>query len=69
MVGGEITKFEKKTTKKGDPFANLKLVYGLNEWSVKFWKEALQEYEPILSLGNTIWWRARRTSGMTSSQS
>ena len=54
VVGGEITKLEKKTTKKGDPFANMKVVYGLNEWSVKLWKEALREYEPILSIGNTI---------------
>jgi DNA polymerase III alpha subunit len=54
IVGGEITKVEKKTTKKGSPFANVTIVFELNEWRIKFWKEALQTYEEMLHPGNTV---------------
>jgi DNA polymerase-3 subunit alpha len=54
IVGGEITKVEKKTTKRGDPFANVTLIFELNEYRVKFWKEALAEYEDVLVVGNAI---------------
>ena len=54
IVGGEIIKVEKKTTKRGDPFANITLIFELNEYRVKFWKEALAEYEEMLVVGNAI---------------
>jgi DNA polymerase-3 subunit alpha len=54
VIGGEISNIEKKTTKKGDPFANVTLIFELNEWRVKFWKQALEEFEPDLVPGNTI---------------
>ena len=54
IVGGEVTKVEKKTTKKGDPFANVTLVFEMNEWRIKFWKEALNKFDDLLHEGNTI---------------
>jgi DNA polymerase-3 subunit alpha len=54
IVGGEITKFEKKLTKKGSPFANVTLVFEMNEWRVKFWSESLAQYEHMLEVGNAI---------------
>jgi len=54
IVGGEITKVEKKQTKKGDPFANVTIIFEMNEWRVKFWKEALLTYEEILKPGNAV---------------
>lgn len=54
IVGGEITKVERKQTKKGDPFANVTLVFEMNEWRVKFWKEALRRYGDLLVEGTTI---------------
>jgi DNA polymerase III alpha subunit len=54
IIGGEITKVERKTTKKGSPFANVTIVFELNEWRVKFWKEALEEYGHMLTPGNTV---------------
>ena len=54
IVGGEITKVEKKTTKRGDPFANVTIVFEMNEWRCKFWREALSRYDDLLHEGNTI---------------
>ena len=54
IIGGEITKVDKKLTKRGDPFANVTIIFELNEWRVKFWKEALAEYEDILKPGNAV---------------
>ena len=54
IVGGEIQKVERKQTKKGSPYANVTLVFELNEYSVKFWKEALLEYEDLLKIGNLV---------------
>jgi DNA polymerase-3 subunit alpha len=54
IVGGEITKIEKKKTSKGDPFANLTIVFEMNEWRVKLWKNALAKYEPLLEEGAAV---------------
>ena len=54
IVGGEITKIERKTTKNGKPFANVTLVFELNEWRVKFWTEALSNFGHMLVEGATI---------------
>jgi DNA polymerase III alpha subunit len=54
IVGGEITKVEKKLTKKGSPFANVTIVFEMNEWRVKFWSESLAQYEHMLEVGNAI---------------
>ena len=54
IVGGEIHKVERKKTKKGSPFATITLVFELNEYRVRFWKEALGEYDDLLKVGNMI---------------
>jgi DNA polymerase-3 subunit alpha len=54
IIGGEITKVEKKQTKRGSPFANVTIVFELNEWRVKFWSEALAKYEHVLHVGNSV---------------
>lgn len=54
VIGGEIISVDRKMTKKGSPFANVTVVFGLNEWRVKFWKESLSMYGEILSEGSAI---------------
>ena len=54
IVGGKITSIDRKKTKKGIPYANITLVFELNEWRVKFWKEALLAYDQMLELGNMV---------------
>lgn len=54
IIGGEIVKVDRKTTKKGSPFATVILAYGLNEWRVRFWKESLEMYGNLLSEGSAI---------------
>lgn len=54
VVGGEISKVEVKKTKKGDPFANVTIVFDMNEWRVKFWKQQLARFEDLLTEGNSI---------------
>jgi DNA polymerase III alpha subunit len=54
IVGGEVTKIERKQTKKGDPFANVTIVFEMNEWRVKFWAQQLRANEELLVEGNAI---------------
>jgi DNA polymerase-3 subunit alpha len=54
IVGGEITRFEVKNTRRGSPFANVDLIFELNQYRVKFWSEALEENYSKLAEGNTI---------------
>lgn len=54
IVGGEIIKIDRKTTKRGSPFATVILAFGLNEWRVRFWKESLEMYGDLLSEGSAI---------------
>lgn len=54
IVGGEVAKVIKKKTAKGKPFANVTLVFGPHEWSVKFWEYELLQNEELLEEGNII---------------
>jgi len=54
VVGGEITKIDRKKTKKGKDFANVSLFFQMNEWRVRFWSEKLVAYESILHEGSVI---------------
>lgn len=54
IVGGEIVRVDRKTTKRGSPFATVILAYGLNEWRIRFWKESLEMYGHLLSEGSAI---------------
>jgi DNA polymerase-3 subunit alpha len=54
VVGGEIVRIDRKTTKRGSPFATVILAYGLNEWRIRFWKESLEMYGDLLSEGQAI---------------
>ncbi len=54
IIGGEIVRVDRKTTKRGSPFATVTLAYGLNEWRVRFWKETLSMYGDLLSEGQAI---------------
>lgn len=54
MVGGEITRVVRKTTKKGDPFATVTLVFGQNVWAVKFWSGTLAQYGHLLTEGKIV---------------
>jgi DNA polymerase-3 subunit alpha len=54
IVGGEITKFDKKKTKNGNDFATVTISFEMNEWRVRFWSEALAEFEKYLYVGNTV---------------
>jgi DNA polymerase-3 subunit alpha len=54
IVGGEITKVDKKKTKTGKPFANVTVMFEMNEWRVKFWEQQLYIHEDLLREGNTI---------------
>lgn len=54
IVGGEITRIDYKTTKRGSPFANMALVFNMNEYRVKLWSEALVRYQNILEEGKTV---------------
>jgi DNA polymerase III alpha subunit len=54
IVGGEITKVETKTTKKGDPFANVTVVFEMNEWRVKLWQQQLRRFQHLLVEGKAI---------------
>jgi DNA polymerase-3 subunit alpha len=54
IVGGEITKFEKKKTKNGNDFANAVVTFEMNEWRVKLWEQQLHQFEDYLVLGNTV---------------
>ena len=54
IIGGEIAKVEIKKTKKGDPFANVNIVFEMNEWRVKFWQRELARYKHLLVEGKAI---------------
>lgn len=54
IVGGEITKIERKQTKNGNPFANATIVFEMNEWRIKLWSNALAAYDSLLVLGNAV---------------
>jgi DNA polymerase-3 subunit alpha len=54
IVGGEIHRIDKKQTKRGSTYATITLIFELNEWRVRFWKEALIEYDHMLKIGNMI---------------
>lgn len=54
IVGGTITKVEIKTTKNGNPFANVNVAFEMNEWRVKLWSNSLAIFEEFLVVGKTI---------------
>jgi DNA polymerase-3 subunit alpha len=54
IVGGRIKTVEKKTTKKGDPFANVVLRYEMNEWRLKLWSKQLTLFDSLLREGTTV---------------
>ena len=54
VIGGEIIAVAEKLTKKGSPFANVTVVYGMNEWRVKFWADSLARFKPLLVEGSAI---------------
>lgn len=54
IIGGEVTDFNRKTAKNGRPFANAKIVFEMNEWSVKLWEDKLNRYGHMFEIGNTV---------------
>ena len=54
IIGGEITRVEKKKTKTGQDFANLTVEYEANEWKVKVWKNKLVQYREIIEEGAIV---------------
>lgn len=54
IVGGVVKRVMLGTTKKNDPYANVVVQYGLNEWTVKFWSQQLTRFEGLLTTGNAI---------------
>jgi DNA polymerase-3 subunit alpha len=54
IVGGEITKVERKKTKNGNDFANVTIQFEMNEWRCKFWQNELHEYDEYLEIGRVI---------------
>lgn len=60
IVGGEITKIERKKTKNGDDFANVTIIFEENEWRVKFWSKQLMMFEDVISEGATVMVNGRK---------
>ncbi len=54
IIGGIITKVEKKLTKNNKQFANVTVAFEMNEWRVKFWQNALWGFEEYLVVGNVV---------------
>lgn len=54
IVGGEVAKVERKKTKNGKPFANVTIIFEMNEWRVKFWEKQLIAAEDILIEGEVV---------------
>lgn len=54
IVGGEITKVEKKKAKNGNDFANITINFEMNEWRCRFWQSELLMFEEYLTVGQTI---------------
>ena len=54
VIGGEIVRVTKKKTKKGNPYANVSIVYGQHEWVAKFWSDSLARYEKLLLPGKVV---------------
>lgn len=53
-IGGEVIKVDRKSTKNGDPFANVTIAFELEEWSVKFWSNQLNRFHHLLVPGKYI---------------
>jgi DNA polymerase III alpha subunit len=54
IVGGEITKVTRKKTKRDKPFANVTIVFGADQWNLKFWEMELLRFEDLLVDGQII---------------
>jgi len=54
IVGGEITRVDEKKTKRGDPFANVTLVFEMNEWRVKLWKNVWESCGHLCMEGEVV---------------
>jgi DNA polymerase-3 subunit alpha len=54
IVGGTITKVEKKMTKNGNPFANVTVAFEMNEWRVKLWSNSLMIFDELLVVGKAV---------------
>lgn len=54
VVGGEISKVEKKKTKNGNDFANVTIQFEMNEWRCKFWEREMHMYDEYLVVGQTL---------------
>jgi DNA polymerase-3 subunit alpha len=62
IIGGEVTAIKYGTTKKGDPFANVTIVFEMNEWSVKCWSQTLTSYGHVLVPGKHVMVRGRKNT-------
>jgi DNA polymerase-3 subunit alpha len=60
IVGGEITKVERKSAKNGNEYANVTISFGMNEWRVRFWQNQLLMFEEYLTVGQTIMVNGRK---------
>ncbi len=54
ICGGEITSAQFKQTNAGKDYANIRIAFESDEWSVKFWQETLQLYGHILVEGAEV---------------
>lgn len=60
IVGGEVTRVEKKKTKNNKDFANVTIVFDMNEWRCKFWEYQMLAFEDILVEGKIIMVNGRK---------
>lgn len=62
IIGGEVKSVKYGTTKKGDPFANVTIVFEMNEWSVKCWSQTLTKYGHLLTPGSHVMVRGSKNT-------
>ena len=54
IVGGEITKVDRKKTKAKKDFANVVVVFGSNQYNLKLWEHELMRFDEVLEIGQII---------------
>lgn len=60
IIGGEIVNIERKTAKNGNDFANVSVVFQMNEWRVRFWQKQLSMFEEFLTEGSVVMINGRK---------
>jgi len=60
QIGGEITRVSKGTTKRGDPYAIIKVIFGANEFRVNVWVPLIRRIDALLKEGNCVMVRGHK---------